>query len=99
MKDDLKPLFEHLRASERESAPAWHPRYLRAPAAEPRFVLRWAFAAVLACGATFWLLRPATPDLADFPPLLDSEARELFASLDAPSSDFLLPTHLTIPLP
>ena len=99
MKDDLKPLFEHLRRQDRGSTPAWHPRYLRAPAAEPRFALHWAFAAVLACGATFWLLQPATPDLADFPPLLDSEPGELFASLGAPSSDFLLPTHLTIRLP
>jgi len=99
MNDDLKPLFEHLRQSERPAAPTWHPRLLRAPAPEPRWAPRIAFAAVLACGAAFWLLRPAEPSLADFPPLLDSEPRELFASLDTPSTDFLLPTHLTIHLP
>ncbi len=99
MNDDLRPLFDHLRASEREAAPAWHPRFLRAPEVRRGFVPKLAFAAVLACAAAFWLLRPAEPSLADLPPLLDSEPRELFASLDAPSSDFLLPTHLTIHLP
>ncbi|MBK8037055.1 MAG: hypothetical protein IPK22_07940 [Verrucomicrobiaceae bacterium] len=99
MNDDLKPLFDHLRESERPAASAWHPRFLRVPAAEPRWAPRIAFAAVLACGAAFWLLPQQKPRLADFPPLLDSEPRELFASLDAPSTDFLLPTHLTIQLP
>ncbi len=99
MNDDLKPLFDHLRESECPAASVWHPRFLRAPAAEPRWAPRLAFAAVLACGAAFWLLPQEKPSLADFPPLLDSEPRELFASLDAPSTDFLLPTHLTIHLP
>lgn len=99
MNDDLKPLFDHLRESERPAASVWHPRFLRAPTAEPRWAPRLAFAAVLACGAAFWLLPQQKPSLADFPPLLDSEPRELFASLDAPSTDFLLPTHLTIHLP
>lgn len=99
MSDDLKPLFDHLRKSEREAAPAWHPRYLRTPAPRPLSVPKLAFTAVLACAAALWLLRPAPPGVADLPPLLDSEPRELFASLDAPSSDFLLPAHLTIHIP
>jgi len=100
MNDDLKPLFEHLRESERPSAPAWHPRFLRAPGPEKaRLAPRLAFAAVLACGAAFWMLPQKVQSVADLPPLLDSEPRELFASLDAPSTDFLLPTHLTIHLP
>lgn len=100
MNDELKPLFDHLRTTERDAAPAWHPRHLRAP--EPRRVLaapRVAFASVLACVAAFWLLRPAQPGVADLPPLFDSAPGGLFASLDAPSSDFLLPSHLTIHMP
>jgi hypothetical protein len=99
MNDDLKPHFDHLRESERTSAPAWHPRFLRAPSAEPSWAPRLAFAAILACAAAFWMLPPKVHSVADLPPLLDSEPRELFASLDAPSTDFLLPTHLTIQLP
>lgn len=100
MNDDLKPLFEHLRDSERPSAPAWHPRFLRAPKLEKsRLVPRLAFAAVLACAAALWMLPQKMQSVADLPPLLDSEPRELFVSLDAPSTDFLLPTHLTIQLP
>jgi len=45
------------------------------------------------------MLPQKVQSVADLPPLLDSEPRELFASLDAPSTDFLLPTHLTIHLP
>ena len=100
MNDDLKPLFDHLRESERPAASSWHPRFLRAPQPEKaRLAPRLAFAAVLACGAAFWMLPQGKPSVADLPPLLDSEPRELFASLDAPSTDFLLPTHLTIHLP
>jgi len=99
MNDDLKPHFDHLRESECAAAPGWHPRFLRAPAPERHLAPRLALAAFIACAAAFWLLRPAPPSLADFPPLLDSEPRELFASLDVSSTDFLLPAHLTIHLP
>lgn len=100
MKDDLKPLFDHLRQCEHAAAPAWQPHLLRPPpAAEVRLVPRLAFAAVLACGAAFCLMRQPRPSVADLPSLLDSKPRELFSSLDAPSTDFLLPTHLTIDLP
>ena len=96
---ELKARFAALRENEREGAPAWHPRYLRAPQPESGFALKWAFAAVLAVAGTFWLLRPQQASWADFPPLLENDAAPLFASLEPVSTDFLLPAHLTIDLP
>lgn len=96
---ELKARFAALRENEREGAPAWHPRYLRAPRPESGFALKWAFAAVLAVAGSFWLLRPQQPSLADLPPLLENDAAPLFAGLEPVSTDFLLPAHLTIDLP
>lgn len=100
MNEDLKALFDHLHESERRAAPAWHPQFLRATQPEKaRMAPRLAFAAFLACGAVFCLRPQPRPSLADLPSLLDLKPRELFRSLDVPSTDFLLPTHLTIHLP
>jgi hypothetical protein len=59
--------------------------------------LRQATAA--AVGAAVWLLAPARPRVADLPALIDHEPRDLFATLDLPSTDGLLPSHLTVVMP
>ncbi len=99
MNDDLKPLFERQRELECDSAPRWNPRWLEAPRPQHAPVMRWALAALAVTFGTFWLLHEPAPSVADFPPLLDSPSGELFADLTPISSDFLLPTHLTIQIP
>lgn len=99
---DLKARFAALRRDDHAAAPAWHPRLLRVQKPESTQVWKWAFAAIFAALAAFWLLRPVEPvqpAWADFPPLLENESAPLFASLQPDSTDFLLPTHLTIDLP
>jgi hypothetical protein len=97
--EDLKRRFTSLREAEHAAATRWHPELIRGEKATRRWMPALACAAVVMGAAAFWIPLPAAPSVADLPPLWQPGTGELFASLDAPSSDFLLPTHLTIHLP
>lgn len=102
MDEDLKVLFAKQRDAERHAAPAWSPPGLHAPVPGGRSrgaLVGGAVAAVLAVGACFLFLEPAKPRMTELPSLITSVHDRLFTTLDAPSTDCLLPPHLTIWMP
>lgn len=102
MDEDLKALFVEQRNAERHAAPAWSPLSLHAPASGARSrgaLVVGAVAAVLAVVGCFLFLEPGEPRMTDLPSLITPEHDHLFTTLDTPSTDCLLPPHLTIWMP
>jgi hypothetical protein len=102
MSDDLETSFARLREADARAAPAWRPLRpgpLTAATPARRFRPAVPLAVAAAVGAAVWLLAPARPRVADLPSLIDHEPRDLFATLDLPSTDGLLPSHLTVVMP
>lgn len=102
MNDDLMARFEQLRECDRRAAPAWRPLPLDAPASDTRRMRippALAVAAVFALCAASLLLRPGHQRLADLPPLIELEPQEFLVTSEVPSTDCLLPSHLTIRMP
>jgi len=102
MSDDLETSFARLREAFARAAPAWRPLRPgpRIPAAPARrFRPAFTLATAAAVAVAVWLLAPARPRVADLPSLIDHEPRDLFATLDLPSTEGLLPSHLTVVMP
>lgn len=107
MNDDLdsalRTRFSEQKRLEHEAAPVWrlpsHPILVVSTTGLP-ILLRWAAATALILLTSVWLVRPSQESLASLPSWPIPEHGQLFSSIaTAPSTDFLLPTHLNIQMP
>jgi hypothetical protein len=100
---ELRALFLSLRNSELKQARPWNSRYFLLPREVSINGWRWAFVAAAALFAMLTFQQSQRASLTHLPRLFDSAPASLFVGLNSSSddlsTDYFLPTHLTIQLP